>query len=106
MIDLDDDLDELLFDEPDQDAATAERTNTLVIPARPSAEVLNQLERAYRSQGLPACVFIEDSEETGQPFLGNAVALGKLMGLPADILPTEEQYDDWAARRNWAAWEW
>jgi hypothetical protein len=106
MIDDDDDLDALLFDEPDQDTAERQNQNTLVTGARPpTPEMINQLEAAYRSQGLPPVVFIED-DEGGQPYVGNAAQLAQIMGLPGEILPTEEQFDAWAARRNWASWSW
>lgn len=104
------DLDLLFFEvddgAADEETAAVERTNALVVPPRPpSAEMLNTLEQSYRSQGLPSVVFIEDDDD-GQPYLGNAVDLGKVMGLPSDVLPTEAQFDDWAARRRWASWEW
>jgi hypothetical protein len=105
MIDLDDDDDALLFDERDENEDGFVPTNFLVVPPRPpSAEMLNQLERAYRSQGLPACVFIEDGED-GLPFVGNALALGRAMGF-ADLAVTEQQFDNWAAQRQWADWTW
>ena len=63
MINIDDDDDGLLFDEPDESEAGYEPTNCLVVSARPpSPEILNALEAQYRRQGLPPVVFEEDDE--------------------------------------------
>jgi hypothetical protein len=106
MIDDDDDLDGLLFDEIDEESAAAERTNVLVVGARPaSPETVNDLEGLYRRQGLPPVIFEED-DEAGQSYLGNVSQFARLMKLPPDILPTEGQVLAWIAARRWPSFEW
>lgn len=106
MLDDDDEDDGLLFDETDEDEASAERTNLLVIPARvPTPEMLSALEQQYRREGAIPCQFIEDGDD-GQPFFGNALEYAKLMQLPADVLPTMDEADQWVASRTWPSWEW
>jgi hypothetical protein len=105
MTDDDDDLDGLLFDEPDEESAAAERTNLLVVGARPpSAEMLNALEGQYRQRGIAPIVFIETDDVTGADVVGDAVTWAKRIGL--NVLPTEAQCDQWAAGQRWASWEW
>jgi hypothetical protein len=105
MIEDDDYLDDLLFDEADEEGAAAERTNVLIVGARPpTAEMLNALEGQYRQRGIAPVVFIERDDATGTEVVGDAVAWAKRIGM--DVLPTEAQCDAWTAGQPWASWTW
>ena len=105
MIEDDDDLDDLLFDTPDETDAAFEPVNCLIVGCPAPKEILQRLEEQFRRDGGPPVLFVED-DDNGQPYLGNAAEMAKLMKLPGEILPTEAQADAWIARRKWLSLEW
>jgi hypothetical protein len=107
MIDLDDDDDDgLLFDEPDEDAASAERTNVLVVGWVPPAEMLCTMEQQYRHCGVPPVIF-EEIDGEGNLVFGNASEYCALMGLAPDTPITIEQAMAWAEQqRLLTSWQW
>jgi hypothetical protein len=83
--------DALFDDDPDEDNYVP--SNYLVVPPRAeSSDALNAMEEAYRSNGRPPVLFVD---EMGQ--LENAAGIARAMSLPAGQVPTLEQATVWVA---------
>jgi hypothetical protein len=105
----DDDDDFLLFDEPDELPAGFVPSNCLVVgPPLKNPAMLNEIEERYRREGAPPVMFIDVADDGAETF-DNPATFAEAMGLPAGIMPTMEQANDWIARESaagrWASWE-